>query len=114
MQGGGASIGDTTGTGAAINFTIPQLPKLHRALFLQWTPGEVMLVFSAEEVDELAKAHPRRLLVLEASFTWCRPCKGFARAYQKFADAYRETIFLKVQRSLPPAAAGAGGLSASG
>lgn len=67
-----------------------------------------MLVFSAEEVDELAAAHPRRLIVLEASFTWCRPCKGFARSYQKFADAYRETIFLKVRRSLPAFCTAAG------
>lgn len=41
-----------------------------------------MLIFSAEELDALMAAHPQRLVVLEASFTWCRPCKGFTRPYE--------------------------------
>ena len=41
-----------------------------------------MLIFSAEELDALMAAHPDRVVVLEASFTWCRPCKGFQRPYE--------------------------------
>ena len=45
-----------------------------------------MLIFSGEEFKALSAAHPSRLLVLEASFTWCRPCKGFQRAYEVGLD----------------------------
>jgi len=49
---------------------------------VQWTPGEVMLIFSGEEFKALSAMHPRRVVVLEASFTWCRPCKGFQKSYE--------------------------------
>lgn len=49
---------------------------------LQWSPGEPMLIFSAQEMDALMDAHPKRVIVLEASFTWCRPCKAFQRPYE--------------------------------
>ncbi|KAK9916986.1 hypothetical protein WJX75_009515 [Coccomyxa subellipsoidea] len=57
--------------------------------------GEVTFIRSEEEFDFLIGEHAERLIVLEASVTWCRPCKGFERAYQKFAAQYVNTIFLK-------------------
>ncbi len=41
-----------------------------------------MLIFSGEEFKALSAMHPRRVVVLEASFTWCRPCKGFQKSYE--------------------------------
>lgn len=41
-----------------------------------------MLIFSGEEFKALSATHPRRVVVLEASFTWCRPCKGFQKSYE--------------------------------
>lgn len=49
---------------------------------LQAKTGEITFVRSEEEFDVLLKEHAERLIVLEASMTWCRPCKGFERAYQ--------------------------------
>lgn len=69
---------------------LPREPSL-----IEWSPGEPMLIFSAQEMDALMAAHPERVVVLEASFTWCRPCKAFQRPYERFAEAYPETIFLK-------------------
>jgi hypothetical protein len=54
---------------------------------VQWVPGEVMLIFSGEEFKALSSSHPQRVVVLEASFTWCRPCKGFQRSYEVRCDA---------------------------
>ena len=50
--------------------------------WLQTTAGAVNLIKSEEEFDLVLKGHARQLVVLEASLTWCRPCKGFDRAYQ--------------------------------
>lgn len=41
------------------------------------------------------KAHPGRLIVLMASVTWCRPCKGFQEKYEKMAQHYQGAVFLK-------------------
>jgi thiol:disulfide interchange protein len=49
---------------------------------LQPKAGEVTFIKGEEEFDLLLAGHPDRLIVLEASLTWCRPCKGFERAYQ--------------------------------
>jgi Ca2+-binding EF-hand superfamily protein len=72
------------------------LPERRETSLIEWMPGEVMLIFSGEEFKALSGAHPRRVVVLEASFTWCRPCKGFQKSFEKFAEHYPETIFLKL------------------
>lgn len=53
--------------------------------------GAVNVISSEEEFDLVLRGHQQRLVVLEASLTWCRPCKGFDRAYQKFAEHYLNT-----------------------
>ena len=40
------------------------------------------MIFSEAELDCLLEAHSDRLTVLEASLTWCRPCKAFERSFQ--------------------------------
>ena len=40
------------------------------------------LIFSEAELDSLLHEHANRLVVLEASLTWCRPCKGFEKTFQ--------------------------------
>lgn len=39
-------------------------------------------IWSEEEFDWVLREHAQQLVVLEASLTWCRPCKGFERAFQ--------------------------------
>jgi hypothetical protein len=53
--------------------------------------GAVNLIRSEEEFDLVLRGHRQQLVVLEASLTWCRPCKGFDRPYQKFAEHYLNT-----------------------
>lgn len=40
------------------------------------------MLMSEEEFDAALAQHAQRLIVLEASLTWCRPCKGFERSYE--------------------------------
>ncbi len=40
------------------------------------------MLTSDEQFDLALEQHAPRLIVLEASLTWCRPCKGFERTYQ--------------------------------
>lgn len=41
--------------------------------------GGVTLIFSEAELDSILEEHSDRLVILEASLTWCRPCKGFEK-----------------------------------
>ena len=49
---------------------------------MQLKAGEVNFIWSEEEFDWVLSEHAQQLVVLEASLTWCRPCKGFERAFQ--------------------------------
>ncbi len=49
---------------------------------MQLKSGEVNFIWSEEEFDWVLSEHAQQLIVLEASLTWCRPCKGFERAFQ--------------------------------
>lgn len=40
------------------------------------------VIFSEAEFDQVLERFPDRLTVLEASLTWCRPCKGFEPSYK--------------------------------
>lgn len=40
------------------------------------------LLFSEAELDEVLQKDSGKLVVLMASMTWCRPCKGLQRPYQ--------------------------------
>ena len=44
--------------------------------------GCVTLFFSQAELDALLERNADRLVVVEASLTWCRPCKGFEKTFQ--------------------------------
>jgi Ca2+-binding EF-hand superfamily protein len=62
---------------------------------VQWTPGQVLTVFSEEEFDQILAANPDRLVCIQASLTWCRPCIGFEPTYDRFAKNYPDVIFIK-------------------
>lgn len=49
---------------------------------VQPKPGRVTMFFGEEELDFILSEFGQRLVVVEASMTWCRPCKGFERAYE--------------------------------
>ncbi|CAL5225664.1 g8524 [Coccomyxa viridis] len=70
-------------------------PTSETATVPELKSGEVNFIWSEEEFDWVLSEHAQQLIVLEASLTWCRPCKGFERAFQKFASAYAKTVFLK-------------------
>jgi thiol-disulfide isomerase/thioredoxin len=40
-------------------------------------------------------ANTDKLVVLMASVTWCKPCKGFQETYEQAARHYTDAVFLK-------------------
>lgn len=58
--------------------------------------GDVTVIFSEAELDEILQKNAEQLVVLFCGLTWCRPCKGMQRTYQRLADAYPNVVFLKL------------------
>jgi hypothetical protein len=58
--------------------------------------GTVSLIFSEPELDEVLSKHPGRLVVLFGGVSWCRPCKGVSKPFERMADLYDKAIFLKL------------------
>uniref|UniRef100_A0A061SGG2 Ef-hand domain-containing thioredoxin n=1 Tax=Tetraselmis sp. GSL018 TaxID=582737 RepID=A0A061SGG2_9CHLO len=75
---------------SAESTSAPSEPRL-----ISVDPGSVALIFSGEELDDIMESNPGRVVVVMASLTWCRPCKGFQRTFQRFADVYKECRFVK-------------------
>lgn len=58
---------------------------------------DVALIFSEAELDELlAAAGSARLVVLFCGLTWCRPCKGMQRPFQRMAQHYPQLACIKL------------------
>ncbi|KAK9805892.1 hypothetical protein WJX73_001761 [Symbiochloris irregularis] len=57
--------------------------------------GQVNMFFGEDELNAILQEYGEKLVVVEASMTWCRPCKGFERPFEKFAKAYENAVFMK-------------------
>ena len=49
---------------------------------VQPRPGQVTMFFGEDELNAILEEFGEKLVIVEASMTWCRPCKGFERAYE--------------------------------
>ena len=66
-------------------------------------PADTPLVTEVESSEDFVRIITEEapgLVVLEVAFTWCRPCKGFERKYQRFAEFYKAVRFCKVYGNL--------------
>eukprot|EP00879_Flechtneria_rotunda_P022339 GHRR01023569.1.p1 GENE.GHRR01023569.1~~GHRR01023569.1.p1 ORF type:complete len:266 (+),score=106.46 GHRR01023569.1:308-1105(+) len=63
---------------------------------LQTVAGDVSVIFTEAELEEALKTHSDKLLVLFCGLTWCRPCKGICRPYEKLAKVYDKAVFIKL------------------
>ncbi|KAI8471846.1 MAG: hypothetical protein J3K34DRAFT_415917 [Monoraphidium minutum] len=63
---------------------------------LETVDGTVSLIFSEAELDEVIQKHAARLVIMFAGVTWCRPCKGVQKPYERMADFYDSAVFLKL------------------
>lgn len=72
----------------------PQSPTSSQ--ILKRLEGDVTLIFSEEELDELARDYEEQLMIVFCGLTWCRPCKAMQRPYQKLADLYSGAVFVKL------------------
>jgi len=61
--------------------------------------GSVTLFFSQEELDVLLEKNSDRLVVVEASLTWCPPCKGFEKTLQVPCHPPGESLFCHILQS---------------
>lgn len=61
---------------------------------LQRFPGEVNLLFSEQELDDIIKEEASSLVVLMSTVTWCRPCKGMQKAIQNLAEHYKNGVHM--------------------
>jgi len=57
--------------------------------------GVVTMIHGKSEMDYI-RTNLNKPVILMIAFHWCRPCKGFARKYERFADGFKEVTFLKV------------------
>ncbi|GFR52365.1 hypothetical protein Agub_g14924 [Astrephomene gubernaculifera] len=59
--------------------------------------GDMTIIFSEQELDEIITANPNKLVVVFGALTWCRPCKAMQRPVQKLAEHYKDHIvFVKL------------------
>jgi len=58
--------------------------------------GLVSIIFTEAELEEVLAKNPDKLAVMFCGLTWCRPCKGVARSYEKLAELYSDAVFLKL------------------
>ncbi|KAF6258804.1 hypothetical protein COO60DRAFT_1701175 [Scenedesmus sp. NREL 46B-D3] len=64
---------------------------------LQTVEGNVSVIFTAEELEEALSNNPEKLVVVFCGLTWCRPCKGVGKPYEKLAATYaKSAVFLKL------------------
>jgi thiol-disulfide isomerase/thioredoxin len=54
----------------------------------------VTTIVSQDEWEKLQKNERDRLICLEVGFTFCRPCKAFARKYEKIAEEFPSIKFV--------------------
>jgi hypothetical protein len=57
-------------------------------LQLQIQSGHVSVIFSEEELEAALKQAGPKLTVLFSGLTWCRPCKGMSKPFERMADVY--------------------------
>ena len=60
------------------------------------SPEQHRQIHGPEELDATLAAYPDRLVVLMAKSAGCRPCKAFARKYQRVAALYPHAVFTVV------------------
>lgn len=58
--------------------------------------GAVLNIFSESQLNHVLQSNADALVVLEATLTWCRPCKRMDPVYAKCANHYRTAMFLKL------------------
>eukprot|EP00882_Tetradesmus_deserticola_P007602 GHRQ01008006.1.p1 GENE.GHRQ01008006.1~~GHRQ01008006.1.p1 ORF type:complete len:193 (+),score=115.77 GHRQ01008006.1:1013-1591(+) len=67
------------------------------ASLLETVEGNVSVIFTAEELEEALAKHPDKLVVLFCGLTWCRPCKGVGKPYERLAATYaKSAVCLKL------------------
>lgn len=54
--------------------------------------GDLTLIFSEAELDEILKGAKDKLVVVFSALTWCRPCKAMQRPVQKIAEHYKDHV----------------------
>mmetsp|Transcript_23351 Transcript_23351/g.39303 ORF Transcript_23351/g.39303 Transcript_23351/m.39303 type:complete len:391 (-) Transcript_23351:348-1520(-) len=66
-----------------------------RAMEVAPQAGVVNLIHGKGEFDAIVRDLGRPLMLM-IGFQWCRPCKGFARKYERLAEEFKDVTFLKV------------------
>mmetsp|Transcript_47836 Transcript_47836/g.77609 ORF Transcript_47836/g.77609 Transcript_47836/m.77609 type:complete len:430 (-) Transcript_47836:19-1308(-) len=56
--------------------------------------GSITEVHGEAEINEIVNSGAD--VVVKLAFSWCRPCKAFYPRYEKFAEIYGETQFLRI------------------
>lgn len=87
--------GRTAGACACRSHT--ECAPVARHTITQTVAGDVSVIFGQQEMEEVLTKHKDKLVVLFCGLTWCRPCKGVAKPYERLAAAYSEScVFLKL------------------
>lgn len=68
----------------------------HSQAVIDVVEGDLSLIFSEAELDEILTKNKDKLTVLFCALTWCRPCKAMQKPILKMAEAYKTVTFVKL------------------
>jgi len=80
----------------ALSSTQPE-PETNGVRAMEVVPqvGSVNVIHGKGEFDAILRDLGRPMMLM-IGFQWCRPCKGFARKYERLAEEFKDITFLKV------------------
>ena len=80
----------------------PELERIRRKkaamlMKVKTIPNEIIKIHSAEELYNLSKNYPDKIIVIDFWAVWCGPCTAFAPIFEKLQQEYHQDfIFVKI------------------